>query len=404
MNRIAFASLWFYVFTIPWERSLQLGGDVGSIGRASGFVALGLGLWAVCMRGQMRRLGGFHILARVFLFQVTATIFWTADPNETPHSIRVYYQSMWVLWLIWEFARDKHSLSQLRLAFVLGECVLVLLTIQRFLNANIVSRAKEVRFTAKGWDFNDMAVMVALGVPFACYVAVRSEKLWQRWLGLTCLVLSLIGVLLTASRTGLLGMMLGLLTLPLLQPRSTARTKLFAVPLLAGTVYAASIWLPAQIFTRLGTTLSELSFGGGNDREAIWRVGLLAFPQHWWLGVGAGAWAAGTGNFFAPHNTFLEILLEEGVLGFAVFFSMLAFVVMAVFRSRGMDRRVSAMMLATFLICVIAITWAQLPGTWFVLGWIVAQGQAKGTAADWAEAGEIRELLPATAGAAARSA
>jgi O-antigen ligase len=355
----------------------------------------------VASQGKLRRLGAFQILAIAFLILITASVFWTEDPAQTPLTIRVYYEAMSILWLVWEFARNERRLAQLRVAFVLGECVLVALTVQSFLHEHVVERAKEARFAAEGWNWNDMAIMIALGVPFACYLAVRSEKRAERTLGWTSLVLSVVGIVLTSSRTGLLGIAFGILTLPVLQPLSSARTKLLAVPLLAATVYAAFLWLPAQSFDRLGTTMTELTSGGLNNRTAIWAVGLLAFPHHWLVGVGAGAWIAGTGNFYSAHSLYLEILVEEGVAGFVLFLLMLWSISRGIARSRGPGRRASAMLLISFLVLMIASHWAQLPATWFILGWIAAAGNAKCAAEDNGLMGALPENLLAGARAIA---
>jgi hypothetical protein len=377
MNRIAFACLWLFVFTIPWEMSLQLGAGIGSIGRVAGLIALVAAVWAVGANGRLRRLSAFHISAIAFLLLVSASLFWTADPIQSPHIIRVYYQSMWVSWIVWEVARDERRLSQLRMAFVLGECVLVSLTLQSFLNGRIAERAKEARFAAEGWNWNDMAIMLVLGIPFACFMAVKSENLWERWLGRISLFLAVLGIILTSSRTGLVGIAVAFLTLPLLKPRSSTATKLLAVPLVAAAVYAAVLWLPAQTFQRLGTTLGEITYGTMDFRTSIWKVGLLAFPEHWLVGVGAGAWIAGTGNFYNAHNMYLEILVEDGIAGFVLYLLILWFVIGAIRRNRAADRLVSVMLLIAFLVCAIAGHWAQMPATWFVLGWIVARGHVE---------------------------
>lgn len=335
MNRIAFACLWFYVFTIPWEMSLQLGTGIGSIGRVAGFVALAAGVWAVGACGRVRRLGWFQVLALTFLLLVTASIFWTADPVESPHIIRVYYQSMWVLWLVWEFGQSARRISQLRTAFVLGECVAVALTVQTFLNERIVEHAKEARFAAQGWDWNDLAIMLVLGVPLACSMAVKSERLWERWLGRSALLLSILGILLTSSRTGLVGLAVALLTIPLLRPRFSGSAKLLGLPVAAAALYAIAVWLPAQTFQRLGTTLDEATSGTMDYRLSIWKVGLLAFPEHWFVGLGAGAWIAGTGNFYSPHNTYLQILVEEGIVGFTLYLLLLLFAGRAIYLGKG---------------------------------------------------------------------
>lgn len=377
MRRLAFLSLWLFVFTIPWERSLDLGGSLGSIGRVAGFLAFGTVFISVLKDGTMRRLRKFHLFLLGFLFLISLSIFWSADPEETGHTIRLMVQSSWVAWIIWQLCRTPESLRSIRAAFLLGQCTLVALTVQAFLNGSIVQSAKEARFAASGWNWNDMAVTLSLGIPIACEFALASKHIPSRVLGYGTLALSVIGVLLTSSRTGMFGAGVALLALPLLARRTKLSTKFLASLAILLTFLLSLQILPEQTFARLQTTGQEVSSGNMNNRTATWQVGLLAFPSHMFLGVGAGAFKAGTGSFFSPHNTYLQVLIENGMVGFVLYLLILAAVLVALRRLRGSEKVYTGVLFLTYLVCTTVIHWIAMPATWFIFGLIVAESSAE---------------------------
>jgi O-antigen ligase len=236
--------------------------------------------------------------------------------------------------------------------------------------------------------------MLVMGVPFACYMAVRSKRLWERWVGIASLIVIPFGVLLTSSRNGIMGLALSILTLPLLLRRSRASIKMLIALVIVVAGFFAIQLVPSQTWERLGTTLEEFSRGTLNGRGEIWSYGLLAFPKHLWVGVGAGGWQAGTGNFYTPHNTYLEMLVEEGMVGFTLYLLILGTVLRGAVCSEYDHRPVSGMMLACFLLCTSAIQWGSMTATWFVFGYIIAQGAASKNADFGAAPGELSRLVP----------
>jgi O-antigen ligase len=84
------------------------------------------------------------------------------------------------------------------------------------------------------------------------------------------------------------------------------------------------------------TLLSEGTSGGSaGKRLNFYRATLNAIPDHLLLGAGVGSWATfywGSDSRNYPHDLFLEIAFEQGLLGLAAFVVFLLLVAAAIFR------------------------------------------------------------------------
>src|ERR1700692_3426691 len=109
MRRLAWALLTLFVFTIPWEYSLDLESPFGNIARITGLILLLVAVPAVLRSGELRRPGMVQWLTLALYLWFCLTLFWTAVPDVTLMKLRGYLQEMMIVWLVWEFVDSPHD-------------------------------------------------------------------------------------------------------------------------------------------------------------------------------------------------------------------------------------------------------------------------------------------------------
>src|SRR4051794_23124399 len=151
MIAIAYAALWVFVFTVPWEDVLVIPG-LGAISRLTGMLALGLALLAAVMSGRFRRWHLFHVAALLFVIWAGSSVL-LFGLETIPKKFWTYVQLFLVLWMMWELALSRKRLLGLLVAYVFGAYVSAMSTIMVSRKQIGVAR----RFAAEGFDANDLA-------------------------------------------------------------------------------------------------------------------------------------------------------------------------------------------------------------------------------------------------------
>jgi O-antigen ligase len=107
----------------------------------------------------------------------------------------------------------------------------------------------------------------------------------------------------------------------------------------------------------LGLLLTQgSSSGSAGERLGFYRATLAAIPNQPLLGTGIGSWSTfyyGNDQRNYPHNLFLEIAFEEGLIGLAAFLTLLALVGASIFRMLGASRSHFLVLGLLVLYCVI---------------------------------------------------
>jgi len=397
MRQIAWVLLLLFAFAIPWEYSLDLGEPLGNVARIVGLLVLLAAIPAILQAGRVRTPGATQWLALALLLWFCCTYFWTIDAQMTLVKLRGYFQEMMVVWLVWEFAESPEDLRTLLKATVAGSWVLALLTVADFVLPGAV--AGQVRFAAGGQDPNDVARFLDLGFPMAALLYDGETGWLGRMLAAGYLPAGLAAVLLTASRGGFLAATAALAGCGLLLARGHARRALagiLALPVLATGLW---LWIPPQVFGRLGTIAEQLRGGDLNQRWNIWTAGWHAFVQAPVLGQGAGSFvaAAGTTSVDTAHNSALAIAVEGGLCALFLAGAIVVAAAWAVMRTRGTLRIGLATALVTWGTTSVVSTVEESRTTWLLLGTIAVAGRLAVENAAW-----LGESFPDQARAATR--
>ncbi len=370
-DRVAWALLCLFMFLVPWDKSLEFE-SAGTLARVAGFAALAAGVVAAAVNRQVRRPNLALVLACVFVVWSGATWAWSVDRQATVQRAATFVQLLGMAALIWNFCRTPSRQRHLLQAYVAGAAVAAAATIVRYV---LGQQTYWRRYAAPGFEPNDLGLTVAIALPAALYLAIRTPG-WAAWLYRALTLILLAGILLTASRTALVATCVALLFALFTWRESGAAQRLTAAALVVLLALSLAQLAPAPTRQRLDTLPTELTQGTLNKRTSIWKAGLRVFRHHPIAGIGSGAYPRAVepylgkpsvpGHVNVAHNTFLSVLVESGVIGFAIFGAMLAVLALFVWAMRGADR---ALWLTMFLVWgagVQTLTWEHRKPTWCI--------------------------------------
>ena len=374
MNKLAFGALWLFAFVIPFELFIRFE-EFGTMGRLVGVVAFGVGLVNVVLHGRLRPLAPFHVLTLFFVLWAGLTAFWTMDVEETRERVWTYAQLAFMAWLIWELAPTRDRQLDLLQAYVLGCYVSVMDTVMKYL-AGIEQQTG--RFAATGFNPNDLGYTLVLAIPMAWCLALMRPKGLLIWVNRLYVVFGMIAVILTASRGSFIPAFAALLIIPWTLTNLRPRTRVAICVGGALSLLAIAQFVPQTSWDRLSTASDEIESGSFNERGDIWASGLEALVDRPLHGVGAGAYSVAIEPILGwgrpPHQTFLSVLVGQGLIGLMLWLGMFAAAFLPVLRMPALERKLWLTILMTLGIGLQVRTWDYRKPLWLILAILVAHG------------------------------
>jgi O-antigen ligase len=385
LERVAWALLAFFVFTVPWEKSVWVPG-VGTIARTAGMAAFAGGVVAAAARGSIRRLNAALVLAGLFVGWCAATYLWTMDPPATQQRVKTLVELLAMAWLIWDQCRTPERQRVLLRCFVLGSVASSAIAFFRYFTNQ---QTNYKRYAASGFDPNDFGLILAIALPMALYLGLR-ERGWVRWFFLATVPVLTAAVFISASRTALIATFVAFTFALWTWRASDIPQRALTAALVAMLALSLFHFGPAPQRKRLATIGTEIRKGNFHNRTRIWKTGLKVLKGHPALGVGAGAYPEAVspwlgkkdsaGFLVVAHNTFLSVLVETGAAGFAVFGLMLALLAIFVWMMPGVERALWTVTLAVWVTGVSTLTWEHYKPTWLIFSLIMTQWALSGKA------------------------
>jgi O-antigen ligase len=333
------------------------------------------------MTGRIRRWHPFHVAALLFIIWVSAGQLLFHGGERLPFKYWTYVQLMLVLLIIWELAPSRERVLALMMAYVLGCYVSALDTILVFRREAAVLR----RFSAGGGDANDLAMTLALALPMAWYLGMTYHRPIVRWICRGYIPIALFALGLTGSRGGMIVTMIALLIVPLSVTHLSPGKLASAVVLLGLAGVLAVAYIPENIVQRLASTSSEVEGGSLGGRFKLWKAGMHAFAHKPVWGYGASGFKAAItpelGDLAqVAHNSFISVLVEEGMVGLLLYLLMLFAVFRAVLKLPRPERRFALVVFIALCVAMSPLTWEDRKVAWFVLAALLGLSRSYTTA------------------------
>lgn len=368
LERIAVLALWLFVFSVPWEKSVELPG-IGTLSKALGAVAFLAGAAAAVHERRLRRAPAALVAAVLFVVWAALTSAWSVHREATFSRAATLAQLLLMFALVWNFTRTPARQAALLQAYVAGAVLAAGATVARYFAGQ---QTYWKRYATPGFDPNDAGVTMALAVPLALYLGLRVHWAWR-----VAAIALAPAILLTGSRTAFVATLLGLVFALWTWRRSSWMQRGAAAAVAAVFAGAAMMPAPPRARQRVATVAKEIRTGTLNSRTTIWKAGVKALKQRPLLGAGAGAYPAAVepfigkprvaGHQHVAHNTFLSVLVETGLAGAALFGLLLLALAAYGWAMAGAERALWLTMLLVWAAGVSTLTWEHRKPTWVLI-------------------------------------
>ncbi len=270
-----------------------------------------------------------------FLGWSTLSLLWATNAGMGIAAVSRYLPNILLLPIAYSAIRTRRDLVLVAGAVVLGAVLAASFGILQPPDSALIEESS--RATGTVGDPNELAAFLLVGLGLAAGFALGRTRSPAVRLGASvAAVLCVGGVFLSLSRGGLVAL---------------------AAMMLAGTLFAGRWRLAIALITLCVATGGVLYFtqlaplparervtkaSGGTGRSDLWTIGVRMVKAHPVTGVGAGNFQAVSANYVlqpgtitrgdlifssAPkvtHNTYLEIMAEEGLPGFLLFACVVA--------------------------------------------------------------------------------
>jgi O-antigen ligase len=384
LERAAWALLCLLVFSLPMEKAIQFP-YLGTISRLLGQAAFLVGAAAIVRRGKLREPNAALPLAAAFVLWGGLSWLWSVARPDTVAHFLTMAQLLGMAWLVWELCRTAAAQMRLIQAFVAGAAVSSAWTIAR---AALNRQTNYRRYATAGFDPNDLGITLAIALTFALYLSsrMRGPVVWLVRLAAAAVVAA---ILLTASRAALAASLVNFVFVALAWRHTTISQRASSIALLLLLIVGTLRLAPLATRARLATFPHEATEGTLHDRTRIWKAGLQLFERHPLLGIGLGAYRQAAYPalriHYNAHNTFLSVLVETGIVGFALWGLLLATLAWFTGFLAASERALWVTALAVWGVAVLTVTWEHRKPTWLMFALIMTA---------WARAFQPEERQP----------
>lgn len=185
------------------------------------------------------------------------------------------------------------------------------------------------------FDPNDVAYVLITIIPFGLFYIIRPEGRLKKLLSWIGVASSLIVILLSGSRSGILGLIAVMLLI--LMTRIGSLRRQYKIGLIVGMILVAALnhdKINVERYLSFLDLESDYNVTSESGRLEVWKKGIELFMENPLTGVGVRCFPMAIGYlrqeasikaiWQAAHNSYLQVAVETGLFGAIVFISLIA--------------------------------------------------------------------------------
>jgi O-antigen ligase len=361
-----FATVWYFSEVISSIPAAKLMGVV-LVGSWLAIVTVGR------LRGEkIFEDNRFLYLLGVFIIWAGASALWAEHPGPAIAAVTRYIPNAMLFPIFYAAVRERDDALKIVGAMILGALLGAAFGVLNPSFGEDPGRLSGALGNANATAASMVVTLVLLG---GLTGALR-DRPWVRGIVILTLPLPLVFLFMTASRGGLIALIVALVAATVLAGRwRKVMVAIIAMVAIGAVVYFAALAPPSA---RERVTHPE----GGTGRSDIWKVGWRLVEAHPINGVGAGNFVTSTRLFLlkpglierddfildtpkVAHNTYLQLAAELGVVGLVLFLATALWVFTFAVRAVRKFTRAGDIGMAVMAKAVIVALLGYLAGSFF---------------------------------------
>ncbi len=260
---------------------------------------------------------------------------WSEHPAAAFDAVSRLALNAILLLIVFTAVRGERDVTKVFWAFAIGASLATILAVLK--GAGPTPYGEAARIASSSDDSNELAAVLVAGLALATGLAlVARRKPALRTVAFGAGALSLAGIILTVSRSGLIALFVAVIAAIVFAGRWRPRVVALSALVVGSAVMYFAFFAPAADRARV-TTSEE----GGHGREDIWKVAWRMVQAHPVRGVGAGNFPTSSIHYLliqpgllrrsdfivdtqkVAHNAYLQAWAETGAIGLALFLGVI---------------------------------------------------------------------------------
>ena len=320
VHRLAWYCLLLMVFLIPWGEGLYDGAA-----KVMAIPTIGLSLVMVVLEGTHRRFSAFNLFALMLGCWYLIGVWWSPDLEWATEIVKTYVMLVIMSFMFTYLISSEYKFRWIYQAYVLGALTATGIIFNNYLNG--ITGPYYNRYTVENIETDNMAILLSFGIPLAVWLYTQYQTWWQKLFNVMAIPIIFYGIFLTGTRTGLVTGMLGMMYLAFTQRNASFNLKMIYLGGVIGVAIALISLAPPESVERIFSIGKALQEGDLNHREVLWKKSITVWLDNPMLGNGTGSLGYVLNplneEFKWAHNAYVQILAENGVVGFLIYVSMI---------------------------------------------------------------------------------
>lgn len=397
MRPIAYWLAMAFVFSVPWENAVHLGG----LGRGSKFLGLALAfVWAgsVLLRRRLRDPDGFQKAYFLLVAWSGLTFYWSIDAGASTSGFLTYAQLLFMVYIIWDLCETETAIETALQAYVLGAYIASFSIVLEFLSAPDARFPEHERLRGLGTEVDGIALIVAIAVPAAWYLAAspthQQGSPGRRFLNFAYVPVGLFAVAITGTRGATLALLPAAIFIFWSLRHARPSHRLAALGTLVAAILVLVVYAPRGPLARIQTATTATQLGSEDSalsgRWGIWVESVRTFLDRPVFGAGLDAHRAAVSGGLnevrtfsiaekEAHNTYISVLVETGIVGFVILATIIVIVIKRIRRLSGWRAWYWSAQVSVLAIGAMSLSLEDSKSIWIFLSLCVATSAVAGS-------------------------